>query len=155
VSSVQNVIHSKDSPRGFAVVRLLARVRDSLDIGHLVPMPAIGVNTFVFDGFGLLAHLLACRNIEHLAPLPAICISTPVFARMEHLAPRHNLLSPLVARQALLICRESKTILGVYLPIINAKLYTSQAAETVAGESSSQTLKRSLIILLQFVIFRK
>jgi hypothetical protein len=84
---VQNVIHSKDSPRGFAVVRLLARVCDSLDIRHLVPMPAIGVNTFVFDGFGLLAHLLACRNIEHLAPLPATGISTTVFARMEHLAP--------------------------------------------------------------------
>jgi len=50
VSSVQNVIHSKDSPRGFAVVRLLALMRDSLDIGHLVPMPAIGVITFVSDG---------------------------------------------------------------------------------------------------------
>jgi len=83
---VQNVIHSKDSPRGFAVVRLLARVRDSLDIGHLVPMPAIGVNTFVFDGFGLLAHLLACRNIEHLASLPATFGSTTFSARMKHLA---------------------------------------------------------------------
>ena len=47
---MQNVIQSEDSPSGFAVVRLLALMRDSLDIGHLVPMPAIGVNTFVSDG---------------------------------------------------------------------------------------------------------
>jgi hypothetical protein len=40
---------SKDLPKGLAIARLLALMRDSLDIEHLVPMPPIRVNTFVFD----------------------------------------------------------------------------------------------------------